>query len=95
MNLLTTLAQHGGASENTSAQVRRDPESGGREMILWRLTDRFNHAGHGRTRVKVPLRRCTYPAHGTLAGYQRGCGCQACRTANRDAQRAKRRGMSA
>ena len=45
-----------------------------------------------RTRTRIlKLRRATDPGHGTMAAYQRGCGCATCRIANMQTQRAKRR----
>ena len=53
--------------------------------------------GNGRrTRYQVCVwRRASDPKHGTMTGYQRGCGCNPCVAANTHAQRAKRAGGSA
>jgi hypothetical protein len=47
-----------------------------------------------RSITPIPLRRVGDPKHGSLAAYQRGCGCEDCRKANCKEQRRKRNGNS-
>ncbi len=51
---------------------------------------RLNVSRRTRTRILGPTSLTGRPWHGTTYGYARGCSCQPCRDANREASRRKR-----